>query len=1081
VTGGLGPPHEAEPPRRTSIDELLDRAVLAINRGDRATATALAGQVLAVDEGNAEAEDLLAAPGDAGEIRRLTLFFADLVDSTVLSTRVEPETYRLLVGRYREMVLRIVKRYEGHIGSTKGDGLLAVFGHPVAHEDDVRRAVQAGLDITREVARLSEQAKRRLGIEIKVRVGVHRGLVYLDTAQDDVYGLAANLSARVSGLAPPGSVVVSDAVEALVRNDFEFEERPPAPVKGVEELITHFRVVGEQAAAVSVNRGPLVGRERELTHLEKFWKRAQTDRLTVPGVVFRGEPGIGKSRLAAAAAELVERDRGAVLELIGSPFHTEVGLHPVRTFLERQCGISRLTDAAERIRLLEREIRARSLETVTTVPLLAPVLGIAPEHGYEPVPAEGHRLQQLITAGVHDYLLACSGAAPGLLIAEDLHWFDSATIDLLGTLLRADTKKLLMVLTGRADGWLPTDWPVTVFDLAQLTDEQTDALVLALDPTASADQRALVRARCDGVPFYVEQVVAGPSSGAEAAVPEMLYEPLFARLRASRNAVPVVEAAAIIGRDVDRALLIAVSGLTEGDLDEVIDDLEDARVLEACGDNTWRFRHELLRELAAELAPPSVRRSLHGRIADALLLDRSAGDADWRIVGAHYERAERYEEAASAYQRASADARLRGALAEALTYLTHAISHLDHETQSAQRDRHEIALRLERGFLAASVHGISSDAAAADFEQCLQLGGTNLRDDDLFATLVALTNYYAARADLDRLTQLLDVLHSDQGRRWFTPVIEALYGVVGCLRGDYDSARRRIELANQESATSGREIDTVWFMPNDPIATAQLHLAWALLVQGDLDRAHTELDRAADRVERLAFPQGPYSLGFVRFMQIWTRIEAGQLDRAAEPSADLTDQAERLGLAASSLFAATQRATVNAVTALTAHPVNQAELSQCLASMTTSVATWRTIGMNLYTTFFDAVIARLQLALGQHNEARRRLDTGLQLAEDTGMHFYDAELLRLRGHTYMDSDARATGFHDAVQMARRQGAHLFELRSALDDFALRGGAARSGLLDALNRMPGDSELPELERARAALNIAHDMDSHHETS
>jgi class 3 adenylate cyclase len=170
--------------RGASIDELLDRAVAAINRGDRPAATALAGQVLAVDSANAEAEDLLAAPSDPGEIRRLTIFFADLVDSTVLSSRVEPETYRLLVGRYREQVLRIVNRYEGHIGSTKGDGLLAVFGYPIAHEDDVRRAVQAGLEITREVSRLSEQARRRFGIEISVRVGVHRGLVYLDTAQD---------------------------------------------------------------------------------------------------------------------------------------------------------------------------------------------------------------------------------------------------------------------------------------------------------------------------------------------------------------------------------------------------------------------------------------------------------------------------------------------------------------------------------------------------------------------------------------------------------------------------------------------------------------------------------------------------------------------------------------------------------------------------------------------------------------------------------------------------------------------------------------------------------------------------------
>jgi class 3 adenylate cyclase len=1063
---------EARLPRGTSIDELIDRAVSAINRGDWSTATELAGQVLAVDKGNAEAEDLLAAPSHAGEIRRLTILFADLVDSTVLSTRVDPETYRLLVGRYREIVLRIVRRYEGHIGSTKGDGLLVVFGHPIAHEDDARRAVQAGLDITREVARLSGQANRRFGIEIQVRVGVHRGLLYLDTTQDDVYGLAANLAARVSGLAPPGAVVVSDTVEALVRNAFELDERVAAPVKGVDEFITHYRVVSEQAQVSRITQGLLVGRERELAYLEECWAQAQRNTLTTPGVVFRGEPGIGKSRLAGAAAALVERQTGVVLELTGSPFHTDVGLHPVRTLVERRCGISRLTDMSDRLQLLHTEVRARSLDPLTTVPLLAPVLGIAPEYGYEPIPAEGPRLQQLIAECVRNYLLACFESEPGLLVAEDLHWFDRSTIDVLGMLLGIGAGRVVAVITGRAGGWLPDDWPVQVFELAPLTDAETDALVLALEPTASADQLAAVRGRCDGMPFYIEQVVTNlePSSDGESVVPEALYEPLFARLRASRNAVPVVEAAAIIGRHVERTLLVAVSDLAADDVDDVIEDLEDARVFVACGDGNWRFRHELLREVAAELAPPSVRRSLHGRAADALLRGTDSGDPDWRLVAAHYERSERWLEAASAYQKAAGDARRRGALPEARNYLSRAVSLLERLPPGPDRDQHEITTRLERGFLAASAQGISSDAAAADFEHCLQLSRSTLRDNDLFTTLLALTNYYAARADLRRQSQLLDVLHAgiDETRQWFRPVIDALQGAVACIRGDLDTGRLHIEPAIREFDGSHREIDSVWFMPNDPIATAQLHLAWAILMSGDLEAAEAELEMAAMRVERLGFPQGPYSMGFVRFMQIWIRIEAGQLDRAAEPSADLTDQAERLGLAASSLFAATQRATVTAMASLTAEPIDHAELSQCLATMTTMVDTWRTIGMNVYTTFFDAVMARLLIALGQPIEARRRLDTGLQLAEKTGMHFYDAELMRLRGHTDGESHARAAAFRHAATLARRQGARLFELRAALDNFALCGEAARAGLVDAVNRMPSASRLPELARAQVML-------------
>ena len=238
-----------DPGALSALDELLDRAVAAIHRGDHATATKLAGQVLTIDEENIDAADLLDAPAGTGEIRRLSMLFADIVDSTVLSTRLEPEAYRVVIGRYREEVQRTVDHFEGYIGSTAGDGLLVVFGYPRAHENDAQRAVAASLEITRAVTALSQKTRRRFGVDIAVRVGVHRGVVYLDTVHIDVYGLGANLAARVSSLAPPNSVVVSAAIAPLVRDGFDLDERPPAPVKGVDGLINHFLVVGERAAA----------------------------------------------------------------------------------------------------------------------------------------------------------------------------------------------------------------------------------------------------------------------------------------------------------------------------------------------------------------------------------------------------------------------------------------------------------------------------------------------------------------------------------------------------------------------------------------------------------------------------------------------------------------------------------------------------------------------------------------------------------------------------------------------------------------------------------------------------------------
>ena len=1049
-----------------SIDELLDRAVAAINRGDRAAATALAGQVLAADSANAEAEDLLAAPSDPGEIRRLTIFFADLVDSTALSTQVEPETYRLLVGRYREQVLRAVNRYEGHIGSTKGDGLLAVFGHPIAHEDDVRRAVQAGLEITREVARLSDQARRRFGIGINVRVGVHRGLVYLDTTQDDVYGLAANLAARVSGLAPPGAVVVSDAVEALIRNHFELEARPAAPVKGVEEPIIHYRVVAERAPMRRSGHGPLVGREDELAQLEESWAQAQAGTLSTPGVVFRGEPGIGKSRLAVAATQLAEAAGSVVLELAGSPFHTDAGLHPVRMLLERRCGIDRNTDQEQRLRLLDNEIRTCGLDPQTTVPLLAPVLGIDAAAGYEQVAAEGRKLYELIAQAVQTYLLTCIGGSAGLVVAEDVHWFDPSTREVLGALLNRSEGRLLAVITGRLGEWLPTEWPHTLFDLAPLTDEQTDALITALDPDLKADQRATVAARCDGVPFYIEQVVAGLS---QTGVPETLYEPLFARLRASPKVVPVVEAAAVIGRQIDLGMLCSVVDLSDDEVDDVIDELEDALVLEPCGTGNWRFRHELLREVAAELAPPTVQRGLHAKVAD-VLSGGAGGEPDWGLVAGHYERAHRFDQAAAAYQQASNNARLRGALAEALAYLTRGLAQLDRATPGPDRDRRETALRMERGFLTSAAEGYQSREAAVDFERCLQVRG-NLRNDELFATLIALGNNYLVRADLRRAAQMVKSLREGLDRhQWARPAIDILFGAMAYLRGDLNAATSALEAATAGvPAADQHKVDAEWLRVSEPIASGCLYLALVALVRGDLTKAEAELARSARLAEGFGFPEGPYMHAYTRSMDAWLRVEAGQLDRAAVVAADMINEAERHGFDVWRVAGATWQAAVGALAALDSDDLDPTDRAAHIATITAFLDTLRTIEVNIYTTIFDGVLGRLLITAGQLETARERLDTGLSLAQHTGMRFYDAELLRLRAQTHADPTARQADINAALELARRQGATLFELRTALDDFELRGAPAAAAVADAAKRIPVGYAWPELARAKAALS------------
>jgi tetratricopeptide (TPR) repeat protein len=607
-----------------------------------------------------------------------------------------------------------------------------------------------------------------------------------------------------------------------------------------------------------------------------------------------------------------------------------------------------------------------------------------------------------------------------------------------------------------------------------LTRGETDELITALDPMLSVDDRAEVARRCDGVPLYLEEVVTKlheqPTDGARwVRVPDALYEPLFSRLRASDTTIQVVEAAATIGREFDVGMLQEILDMDASDVDEAIRDLETARVFEPTAVSRWRFRHELLREVAYELPPPSVRRTLHHRAADALVA--GSDHPDWHLVATHYEYAERFEEAANAYRQAAHDARGRGALDEARADLTRAISQIERALPGPARDRREIRLRLRRGFFASAAEGTASPQAAVDFERCLQLAGTDLREADLLAILTALWAYYMPRGDLRRALQVSNSLRNKipDGDRWFHHVNGGSIGMVAWYRGDFADARRMLEEASAAMAgTHTIDYESAWFVPNESIASTYTHLALARCVQGDLDGAEERLAATVRRVADLDFPQGPYSLAYQRCYEVWMRIEAGQLDRAADIVEQLDTEARRHGFDYWVVIAAAQKATIAALSALSGGEVDPGQLQPHIAAMTVTVESWRAAEAKLFVTFYDAVLARVLTAAGKIQQARERLDIALQLAQETDANFYRAELLRLRAHTAADAEARDADLSAAIDTARRQAASIFELRAAIDAFELHGEPWKESLIEAISRFPSDSGWPDLHRARTLL-------------
>lgn len=979
-----------------------------------------------------------------GELRRLTIMFSDVVGSTELSGRQEPEAYRELMRGYRAACRDVIEsRFEGHILQLKGDGTLSTFGFPVAHENDAERAVRAGLGLVRAVRELSKVTVSTAGEPLDVRIGVHHGPVYLDLDEDDIYGLTANVGARLHGLAEPGTVVVSDEVRKLVEDLFEIEPGEPQVVKGVTEPLVPFRVLCERPVPVQRSWStPLVERLDELQQLRRAWAEvsAGTEERAA-GVLVRGDAGVGKSRLVAELADDVRAENAPVVQLYGSSLHLDAGFHPVRTLVEARCGITDEAQSPERLDRLARELARLGFDAAETVPLLAPVLGIDPSAGYEQAATEGRKLEEQVSQAVLDYLLACAAGRAAFIVAENLHWFDPATRELLADLVRTTRRRVLIVGTSRNQERVPWD----TVELQPLTLEGRLALIDALRAGLTDQDRLQLATRSDGIPLYLEELVraGGVDNPATAevgapvpgAVPGVLYEPLVARLYSTPAALPVAATAAAAGQEVDRSLLAATMSLDAGELESTLLALVDARVLERveAGSERYRFRHELLREVAYELQPPSWRRKVHNRLCDLLARGEPS---DWLVLASHYERAERNFEAATAYQQTAESARRRGALEEARSHLTHAIELVLPLTDDAAHSNLEVELRLRRGFLAMSAEGAASAEASADFDRCLELAATDPRGDHMFSTLISVWVYDLSRAELDRARRVSETLRVavGGGRDYFRPQNLAGFGMLDWFAGRFASAAETLTAATDDLAAIGREDDVAaaWFVPNDPTAAMHVHLALARFMAADMAGADECVAQARAVAAALDFPQGPWSTAYAGWLGSWMWIEAGRLERAAEAVAELSSLSARHGFDSWELIAATQAAALEGSRALLSGGSDAAVLSAYADEVSAYLEVWEMLGLRLFQPFYLTLTGALLAAAEDLDGARQRYEQSLQLAADTGMRFYDAETKRRLAHLEADGDAVVAALRGALDLARSQAARPFEQRIALD-------------------------------------------------
>ncbi|WP_063697702.1 alpha/beta fold hydrolase [Bradyrhizobium centrolobii] len=696
------------------------------------------------------------------ERRHLTVMFADLVGSTALSVRLDPEDMREILATYHQTVAASVARFEGYIARFMGDGVLVYFGWPQAHEDAAERAVRAGLAIVAAVERLEQP-----GGALSARVGIATGLVVVGdfivegaTKEEDVVGVTPNLAARLEQLAEPGAVVISESTRHLLGSWFTITDLGPQHIRGFEAPIPAFRVLGETAAEgrfEALRRadvGALIGREHELALLLDRWELAKSGEGQV--VLLSGEAGIGKSRIVLALRERLRNEPRFRIGYYCSPHHVNSTLWPVVAQLQRAAGHLREDAPLLKLEKLERLLGQAGEFGEDAAPLLAELIGLPLEGGSA---APGGTPQEK-KARLFGILLAqmerLARRLPMLVVLEDAHWLDPTSAEWFERVVdRIRVLPILLVATLRPD--VPTPWTnfphVTLLSLNRLGRPASRSLI-----QMAAGERSLppivieaILSRTEGVPLFVEELtkaviesaiwkttaghgdleLAGPLP--PLAIPATLQDSLMVRLDRLAPARDVAQIAACIGREFDEDVVRTVAGCPEPQLAAALVQLCWAGLIQRRGTpphHVYSFKHALVRDAAYATLLKSSRQQLHARIAQAIeRLRPEIAMAQPEIVAHHLIEAGLPDQAATYLLAAGRLAKARHAVTEAVSQLETCLR----LRAGPQRDAAPPTRRIERECLLmlGDLAGVDDDLDRANtyYERAVALGETDADRD----------------------------------------------------------------------------------------------------------------------------------------------------------------------------------------------------------------------------------------------------------------------------------------------------------------------------------------------------------------
>jgi class 3 adenylate cyclase/predicted ATPase len=995
---------------------------------------------------------------DRAERRQITVMFCDLVGSTELSTRLDPEDLREVVRVYQSACRDVIAGLGGFIAQYLGDGILAYFGYPDSQEGDALQGVRAGLAIVATV-----QGQIVNGTPLGVRVGIATGLTVVgdligsgSASHPAITGLSPNLAARMQSLAPAGGLVVSDSTYRLLRDAFVCEDLGAQRVKGIAEptrawLVLRERTAAERVASQHSHFTPFVGRDRELDLLLGSW------RLAAQGVgrawAITGEAGIGKSRLAGRLIDQLV-PAGRVLLLQGSQQHRDTPFYPIVTELQRAAGI-RPEDSSD-----AKLDRIEALLSLTghghSAPLLASLLHVPFAGRYSPLSLAPGEQRLLTLKLLVDHALGLAAERAVLLLVEDVHWLDASTEEVLGLLMeRLASCRMMLLMTTRPDHRSHLlDHPEAMnITLGRLSPHEGAALIGGLLGSKHLPQAVMDRVleTSDGVPLFLEEltkttvesgllrdeggayVLETPLPG--LAIPSTLRDSLMARLDRLANAKAVAQVGAAIGRSFSFALLSAVSDEDETTLKAALARLSEARLVyvrKEPGDVVYVFKHALVRDTAYESMLRKKRVALHARIVEALETRfPQTVEEEPELLAQHCGFAMQIDKAIKYWLASGHQAISRSANVEAINRLGNGLALITSSSSQGEYAQLELDLQLALGQASIAAHGYTAATTRAAFNRAEELAQAIDNRDRQYPALygIFVGHLIGGKIDLAAATieRLRKIAEADADRAHLS-VAYRLLGSLSFFRGDIEIAKKQLRRCLDLCGSEERKLLSLRFGP-DTTTAAEIFLALSEWLAGAPDTAIATAEAAVADALQL-----DHALTIAQIIALAAQLRFMARDYSAldELSRQGTDYCTKSGIV---YFGAICRL----------HKIRgEAERvgsAKCLSEFQRELASYEALN-GLEVGYFRAMLAEMLLAAQRPQEAADEARTAIEQMLASGERWWLPEAHRVRGEALlaMSNDDRAgaeLSFLSAIEEARRLGAKALELRVAVSLARLR--------------------------------------------